>query len=161
MIDTKITYVTIAIVVSLGLLTAIPPIIPERVVEPFSEIGILGPNMKLGDYPSNLAVGESFVLYLYLGNQEGHVTYYRTLVKLGSQDTNVSDTEPMNVPAIGYYDIILSDEQNSTIPITLSIDNEGVNQRLVFELNKYDSDKNSFTYSGQWLQMWLNITSTT
>ena len=159
MIDRQITYTIVFIIVSLGLLTAVPPIMPKRVVEPFSELGILGPNMKLGDYPSELSMGEHFELYLYNGNHEGRVTYYRTVVKVSDRSTNVSDTEPLNVPAIGNFDVVLADGQNATTPMILSLNEAGLNRRIVFELHKYDSGEGNFVYSGEWLQMWLNVTS--
>jgi len=157
-LDEKITYSLIALILALGSLTAIPPIIPERVVEPFSELGVLGPKMKLGDYPSEVSVGESFDLFLYVGNQEGRVLYYRTLIKVGGLETNVSDTEPFEGRLLDSVDLVLADGQNRTTPITLSLSETGVNRRVVFELYMYDRVGDGFVYSGEWLQLWLNVT---
>ena len=159
MLDERITYAVIAIILAVGGLTAVPPIIPERVVEPFSELGVLGPKMKLGDYPSEISVGESFDLFLYVGNHEGRVVYYRTLIKVGGLETNVSDAEPFDAGVIYSVDLVLLDERNMTVPLTLSLSESGVNRRVVFELYQYDSDENRFVYSSEWLQMWLNVTS--
>ena len=159
MLDERITYVLVAMILAVGGLTAVPPIIPERVVEPFSELGVLGPNMKLGDYPSEVVVGEAFDLFLYVGNHEGRVVYYRTLIKVGGLETNVSDTEPFDARVIDSIDLVLLDDRTMTVPLRLSLSEPGVNRRVVFELYKYDSDENGFIYSGEWLQMWVNVTS--
>ena len=159
MIDRYATYATIVVVLSLGLITAVPPLIPERIVEPFSEFGVLGPYMMLGDYPTELSVGEMFDLYLYNGNEEGRLMYYRVMVKVGSQEVNVSDTIPYSAPLLRSYELVLSDGQNMTTPISLSFEEAGINRRLVFELYKYDDALDDFFYSGEWLQMWVNVTS--
>ncbi|MEM1550585.1 MAG: hypothetical protein QXR13_01460, partial [Candidatus Bathyarchaeia archaeon] len=52
-------------------------ILSGRVVEPFSALGLLGPNMKIGDYPREVVVGVPFKLYLYVHNFEGRSVYYR------------------------------------------------------------------------------------
>jgi uncharacterized membrane protein len=158
-VDKQLSYVIMLVILSLGLLTAIPPILPERVVEPFTELGILGPNMKLGDYPEVVEVGEPFTLYLYLGNHESRVMYYRTLVKFGSELDLVSETEPMDVPVIASYDHFIPDDSNVTRKISLSANILGDNRRLVFELYKFDEVIDDFAYSGEWVQLWMNVTS--
>ena len=70
-IDEKIQAIIMAAFFVLGVLTGGPVLLGDRVVEPFSELGILGPNMKLGDYPRMVYLGENIDLYLYIGNHEG------------------------------------------------------------------------------------------
>jgi uncharacterized membrane protein len=156
LVDEKIQAVLISLLLAYGALVAAPVILGNRVVEPFSELGLLGPEMKLGDYPQEVQVGESFDLFLYLGNHEGEPVYYRVLVKLGSREVNVSDEEPYLGSLIDSYEHALADEENVTIPISLSVPEEGVNRRLVFELYKHDRDE--FKYDGIWVQLWLNVT---
>jgi len=160
-IDRRISYVLILVIASLSLLTAVPPILPERIVEPFSELGILGPNMKLGDYVEEVEVGEPFSLFLYVGNHEGRAMYYRTLVKLGGQDDYATETDPMDAPVLADYEHVIMNKGNSTTPVTLSIGRPGINSRLVLELYKYDEDIHDFVYSGQWAQIWMNVTTPT
>jgi uncharacterized membrane protein len=158
-IDKQLTYVIMLVILSLGVLTAVPPILPDRVVEPFTELGILGPNLKLGDYPESVEVGESFTLYLYLGNHESRVMFYRTLVKFGGELSFASETEPMDAPVIASYDHVVLNENNVTRQMSLSAEITGTNRRLVFELYKYDEDAGDFVYSGEWVQLWMNVTS--
>ena len=136
-----------------------PVLSASRIVEPFSELGILGPNMKLGDYSREVRIGERMDLYLYVGNHEGTVQYYRVLVKLGDQSMNVSDTDPLDAPVLASYEMILLNESNSTTPITLSVNKPGLNQRLVFELHRLDTASQVFVYHQRWNQLWLNVTA--
>ena len=151
----------ILVIASLSVLTAVPPILPDRIVEPFSEIGILGPNMKLGDYVEEVEVGEPFSLFLYVGNHEGRAMYYRTLVKLGEEEDYATETDPMDAPVLAKYEHVILNLANSTVPVTLSIDRPGINSRVVLELYKYDAAGHDFVYSGQWVQIWMNVTAPT
>ena len=154
--DEKIQVAILIIIAVYGVLVAAPIVLGNRVVEPFSELGVLGPEMKLGDYPREVNSGESFDLFIYLGNHVGELSYYRVLVKLGDSGLNVSDTEPYRGELRDSFDYILLDETNVTIPITLSLDDPGLNQRLVFELTRFDGE--NFVYDGVWTQLWLNVT---
>ncbi len=62
-------------------------ILPKNQGEQFSELGVLGPNMKLGDYPSQVVASDTLNLYVYVGNQMGIPMYYTVMVKLGNNDT--------------------------------------------------------------------------
>ena len=130
----------------------------DRVVEPFSELGVLGPNMKIGDYPRELVVGEEFDLFLYVGNHMGSVEYYRVYVKLGDRGLNVSDVVAYPAPVLTSFDAVLMDKSNVTIPMTLSVPEAGVNSRLVFEMHRFDEDVSEFVYHERWNQLWLNVT---
>jgi uncharacterized membrane protein len=155
-IDEKIQAVLLFVLAIYGILVASPIVLGDRIVEPFSELGVLGSNFKLGDYPEEIRVGEEFELYLYLGNHMGELSYYRVLAKLGDIDLNVSESEPYDGQVLATYDYILEDEANVTIPILLSIDELGFSQRLVFELNRFEDGE--FDYDGLWVQLWLNVT---
>jgi uncharacterized membrane protein len=157
-IDEKIQAALIAGLLAYAALTVAPIILGDRVVEPFSELGILGPNMKLGDYPREVEAGQAMSLYLYLGNHEGSPTYYQVHVKLGDRAMNISDAEPYPGAVVSSYRHVLGDGSNYTRPIVISVNDPGLNRRLVFELQKYDPDARGFVYGGVWAQLWLNVT---
>jgi len=158
LIDERIQAALIAVLLGYAALTAAPIVLGERVVEPFSELGLLGPNMKLGDYPREVEAGEPMDLYLYLGNHEGGVQYYRVEAKVGSREINVSDTEPYPGRLIYSYERVLLDGANHTAPVSLALEEPGVNRRLVFEMHMYDEESGGFVYDGNWVQLWLNVT---
>ncbi|MEM3437497.1 MAG: DUF1616 domain-containing protein [Nitrososphaerales archaeon] len=159
MIDEEVQAVVLAIIVVIGAFSVSQAFIAGRVVEPFSELAILGPNKKIGDYPKNLTVSENFNLYLYIGNHEGKVMYYRVYVKLGNQSSIINESTPLNTPPIAYYETILANNQTWLKSITLHIDEPGINYRLVFELWVYRPEEGIFTYHERWCQLWLNVTS--
>jgi uncharacterized membrane protein len=142
----------------LGIVAIYPTLVETRALKPFSELGILGPNKTLSDYPRNVVTGQNFTLYIYLANHEGEVTYYRVLAKVGNENSTVSDSSPMNAAILNSWDFIIMNGYNTTIPVKLAILTQGQNQRIVFELYKYDSSSNSFTYYNRWTQIWVNVT---
>lgn len=157
-VDEQVMAVILAVLVVVGVFAGSQTLFASRVVEPFSELGVLGSEVKIGDYPRELIVKEPFTLYLYVGNREGRVMYYAVLVKLGNKTTSISDEEPMDVPAFARYEVVLLDGKNWTKPVTLSVEEPGVNYRLVFELWTYNEGVRDFEYHGRWCQLWLNVT---
>lgn len=127
-----------------------------RVTEPFSELGVLGPRMKIGDYPRVVVAGEVFRLYLYVGNHMGKPIYYVVFVKLGNASTPV---DPAPVEPFMRLDLILMHGENVTMPVDIAITEPCVNKRLIFELWVYNSTVKDFTYHGRWCQLWLNVTA--
>lgn len=161
MIDTEVTAAVLAVITVVAIAVGVEALLPYRMSEQFSELGVLGPNMKIADYPKELVAGENFTLYLYVGNHEGHVMYYRVLVKLGDNTTKISENEPSDAEQLLQREVILQDGGNWTAPITLSIDRPGLNQRLIFELWIYYPESHRFQYHNRWCQLWLNITAPT
>ena len=139
---------------------AVYPVLKEwRMGEPFSELGVLGPNGKIGDYPRDLVVGQEFSLLLYVGNHEGQSEYYRVEVKSVDQTLNISDTMPLDFPSFRSWETVLGNESNTTIPITMSLGETGPNRRLVFELWRYNPSSHVFVYNQRWTQLWFNVTA--
>jgi uncharacterized membrane protein len=151
--------VVLIILLASGVIAVYPILEEGRIVEPFSELGVLGPLGKLGDYPRQLLAGQEFSLFLYVGNHEGRSEYYRVEAKVGDQTLNVSDTTPMDRPSVRSWETVLVNEGNATIPIKMSLGEAGVNRRLVFELWRYDSGSHGFVYHQRWAQLWLNVTA--
>ncbi|MGD6805661.1 MAG: DUF1616 domain-containing protein [Candidatus Bathyarchaeia archaeon] len=131
-------------------------ILPKNVGEKYSELGILGPNMKLGDYPSSVVASEAVNLYVYVGNHMGQPMLYTVKVKLGNNDTAVN---PANEAALRQYQQVIPENQTWTFPVDLTLNNAGLNQRLIFELWVYNQTTNSVQYHERWGQIWLNVTA--
>ena len=159
LIDEEVTGVIIAILVVIGVFVAAQFFISGKVAEPYSDLAILGPEGKLSDYPSQVAAGKSFNLSIYVGNHEGKVMYYAVLVKLGSVGTPINETNPMDAPEVERYEVVLTDGGNWTKQITLSVQDPGINRRLVFELWVFDGEAQEFEYHSRWNQLWLNVTA--
>lgn len=157
MIDEELRAVVLAVALVAGVLAASQTLQSGRVVEPFSEIGLLGSGLKIGDYPKNVLVNETFRLYLYIGNHEGRVMYYTILVKLGDGSTLINETTHAEAPVIDMYEAILPQGHNTTIPVDLRLPKPATNARLIFEL--WRLDEGGLRYHGRWLQLWMNVTA--
>lgn len=158
MLDEEVSAVLLALIV-VGGVFALAQALRPNVVEPFSEIGVLGPKGKIGDYPRAVVAGEPFRLYLYVGNHEGRVMYYLIYVKLGNRSTVVNSTAPARAPVIASYELILPHGRNATLPVTLSVDRPASDARLIFELWALNASSLRPVYWGRWLQLWLNVTA--
>ncbi len=142
-------------IIVVGVVCTSQLIFGERVVTPFSELAVLGPNMKIGDYPTEVIEDEPFTLYLYVGNQEDQVKYYSVLVKLGNPSLTINASTFMDAPVLEQFDLVLQQGENWTHPISLSIDKPVTNLRLTFELWVLDE---ILQYDGRFCQIWMNVT---
>jgi uncharacterized membrane protein len=138
-----------------------PIVFPLSNTQKSSELGILGPNRTIGNYPTSLLQNQSFTLYGYLVNQEGTAQYYNILVKLGNQSTQISNSTYADAPVIAQYYSSLNNNQTYIFPMNLSVNQIGTNERLIFELWTFhiSSSGGFFVYSGVWDQIWLNVTA--
>jgi len=148
--------IILAVAVIVALLSVSGFLLPKNQGEQFSELGILGPNMQLGDYPSQIVAGDTIHLYGYVGNQMGTPMYYTVMVKLGNNDTQVN---PSPLAPIVQYSQVIPNNQSWTFPIDLTLTNPGVNQRVIFELWIYNQTINQNQYNERWGQIWLNVTA--
>ena len=123
--------------------------------ETFSELGILGPNMILGDYPREVVAGDNVHLFAYVGNHLGEPAWFSVLVKVGDNSTSV---DPLQAPAIKRIDVVLCNDQNWTSVVDFTLTQAGINRRIVFELWSLNSTTNSMEYTQRWGQIWVNVT---
>jgi hypothetical protein len=127
-----------------------------RVTEPFSELGILGPTMQLGNYPTEIVAGQTVNLYAYVGNQMGSPIYYTVMVKLGDNTTIVN---PSPIEPNLQFEQILANNETWTFPVNVTLTQAGLNQRIIFELWTYNQTLNQNQYAQVWDQLWLNVTA--
>ncbi|MCD6312808.1 MAG: DUF1616 domain-containing protein [Thaumarchaeota archaeon] len=159
MIDEEVKAVVLAIVIVAGVFSIAQLVSSGRVVEPFSALGLLGPKMKIGDYPKSVLVNQTIDLYLFVDNHEGRVMYYVIYAKLGNKSTVINENVSANAPILETYEVILPHGENATIPVHLKIPKPYRNARLIFEMWVYDPEKDELSYHGRWVQLWLNVTA--
>ncbi|MCW4029791.1 MAG: DUF1616 domain-containing protein [Candidatus Bathyarchaeota archaeon] len=132
---------------------------PPSQTEPFTALGLLGPNQKLGDYPSQIVVNQPVKLYIYVDNQMGKPMLYTIPVKVGN---NYTQTNPAPVEPIWMFEQVLANNQSWIFPVTINLTQPGDNQRVIFELWFYNETTNQNQYQPQrWAQLWLNVTAVT
>lgn len=150
------------VAIALVLLFALPPILVpyySASSQPFSELGLLGPTEQISGYPTSVAAGSNFTLYLYVGDHQGAAEYYRVYAKVGTASSVVNDNVSLAAAPIATYDMMLTSNQTYLSPVTLSLSSPGTNVRLVFELWLYETNSTSFVYDHRFTQLYLNVTS--
>ena len=150
-------WAVILAIVLVGVVFAISQAVwAKRVIEPFSELGVLGPHMKIGDYPSEVVAGDTLKLYIYVGNHMGKPMLYTVLIKLCNKTTPV-DPAPVE-PMMSFTHALLN---NGTwiFPISVTLTDVGLNWRLVFELWAYNPDTDRVEYLGLSCWLWINVTA--
>lgn len=154
-LDEEVLAVIAAVVVIGGVFAFSQVYMAGRVVEPFSELGLLGRNMKIGDYPRDVVVGDNATFYVYVGNQMGRPMYYIVKVKLGDRETSI---DPSPIEPVMVFERILLHNQSWIRRVDLPITNPGINQRIIVELWIYNESINDIQYDGRWTQIWFNAT---
>lgn len=156
--DKEVGTVALALIAILAIFVAIQPLLPSN-SERFSELGVLGPNQTIADYPTTVGVDQHFLVYGYVGNHEGVVDYYKVLIKLGNQSTQISNSTSATAPVVAEYAHVLDNNQSWIFPINMSVNQTGTNLKLIFELWSYNTTTSSFDYTGLWNQLYVNVTS--
>lgn len=156
--DRETATLALAVVTILAVLAAVAPILPSN-AEHFSELGVLGPNQVIGGYPTTVAVGQKFTLYVYVGDHEGQASYYQVFLKAGNQSTQVSNSTSASAPTLLTHSLVLSDNSSAVFPVSVAMPVAGLQQRLIFELWMFNSTTSAFQYTGLWNQLWMNVTS--
>ncbi len=155
-LDEEVWAVILAIIVVGGVFAVSQAYLSGRVVEPFSELGLLGKNMKIGDYPRELIVGDNATFYIYVGNHMGRPMYYVVEVKLGDNSTEI---DPAPIEPVFTFERVLLHNQTWIFRVDLPVESPGLNQRIIVELWIYNETIDGLQYHGRWTQLWINVTS--
>jgi uncharacterized membrane protein len=144
--------------------------------ESFSELWLLGPNGLAADYPVTVRSGDSFDLYLGVGNHLGHSTYYLVYVKFSGQPQllpNLSTSGSSPLLSVYEFQLFVADNEVWESPVTvellgatvqddvLVVESLAVNGK-VFQVDcsaTWNSEYNGF-YFNLFFELWLyNSTS--
>jgi len=158
-LDEEVLAVIAALVLVSSVFALVQVFNAGRVVEPFSELGLLGPGGKISDYPREVEAGVPFRLNVYVGNHEGKTVYYRVLAKLGDNSSVINGTVPLAAEPILDVRAVLSHNSSRVIPVNVTLYEPAVRLRLVFEMWVYNESAGGFSYYGRWNQLWLNVTA--
>ncbi|ABW02289.1 DUF1616 domain-containing protein [Caldivirga maquilingensis] len=122
--------------------------------EPFSAIALLNSNMHIGNYPTVIAVGQPVHLYLFIYNHMNKLIWYVVKVYIMS---NTTVEPPLVLTPIVTYQVILLNNATYTAPLTFSLNSTGT-YRVIAELWYYDPSNLTLTYTGNYVQLWINAT---
>ena len=76
---------------------------------------LLGPNQMAQNYPSNIAVGQNYSVYVNVGNHLGSLAYYIIYVKLGNQTDQLPNATlgtPSSLSPLYEYRFSIPDSEN-------------------------------------------------
>ena len=150
----EVCAVILGITVIIALVATVPFFLPRGSSEQFSELGVLGPNMQLGDYPSQVVAGQPVSLYVYVGNQMNEPMYYDVMIKLGDNNTV---TDPAPITAIQQFSSVVPCNGTWTFPVNVTLMQAGLNQRILFELWIYNSSISQLQYNQRWGEFGLTL----
>jgi hypothetical protein len=113
--DVKLVYAFSCFVLSLIILSpTLAMSIPFPSGEQFSELWLLGPDRMPEGYPFNVSPGESYKVYLGLGNYLGALGYYRVIVKFRNESeplpNSISGT-PSSLQPVFKYNVFLRNNE--------------------------------------------------
>jgi len=157
-LNEEVLAVLAAIVIVASVIAGVQAFNAGRVVEPFSELGLLGPGRKIGDYPREVVAGLPFTLNIYVGNHEGKTAYYKVLVKVGDNSSLINESTPLSAEPITEVRAVLTHNSSQTIPVNITLYEPATRLRLVFEMWVFNETAGLFSYHGRWNQLWLNVT---
>jgi len=163
-----------------GLLAASPALslvisFPRR-GESFSELWLLNSNHMAEDYPFNVHAGESYNVFLGVGNHLGYSAYYLVYVKFRNQTQplpDVSNSKPSSLPQLYEFQFFVADGETWESPLTFAFQNVSLQGDSMFvggvtindvafsvgSFSMWDSENNGFYYQ-LFFELWLyNMTS--
>jgi hypothetical protein len=125
--------VTFFVVVAIVALLVASPALSRALVWPrsefFSELSILGSGHMAEDYPFNLSSGQSYSIFLGVGNQLGYCAYYQVQVKFRNESQSmpssfgaIEDRVPSDLPSLFNVSAFVADEKSWELPVTFGFD---------------------------------------
>jgi len=130
-------FVVVAVVALLVASPCLSRVLVWPRTEFFSELWILGSSHMAEDYPFNVSSGQSYRVYLGIGNQLGYCAYYRIEVKFRNESQSmpssfgaVEDRVPSDLPSLFNVSAFVADQNSWELPVTFGFDYE-FNETLV------------------------------
>jgi hypothetical protein len=149
--------VTFLIVVVILALLVASPALSKALVYPrtdfFSEMWLLGSNHTAEDYPFNLSSGQSYDIYLGLGDQLGYCAYYQVEVKFRNESQSmpsslgpVEDRVPSDLPSLYNVSAFVADQGSWELPVSFGFN-------YVYDANASAVRFESLTFNGNLLSL--------
>jgi len=139
--------------------------------ERFSELWVLGPGRMAEDYPFNVKAGESYLIYVGVGNHMGSSAYYVIYVKFRSQIEplpNATAGTPSPLPPLFEFRLSIEDGKSWDAPVTFSFSDVSFSENITrvgkltvngvcFNADKsvpWDSENKGYYYQ-LFLELWI------
>ena len=139
--------------------------------ERFSELWLLDSNHMAEDYPFNVHTGESYNVFLGVGNHLGYSAYYLVYAKFRNQTQplpDVSNSKPSSLPQLYEFQFFVADGETWESPLTFAFQNVSLQGDSMFvggvtindvafsvgSFSMWDSENNGFYYQ-LFFELWL------
>jgi uncharacterized membrane protein len=160
----RILSVLLIVAVLAAVITTVFVIAVPKEGERFSEFFLLGEKQKAADYPTRITVGQSYPLYLGVGNHEYEtVTYTVESWSMDEEyDSMTNSSRIMAMDPLWQHSFSLAHNETTTIPYNLSLAKTGYN-RVEFLLFKENvpghavSGRERINASYRDLNLWLTV----
>jgi len=161
-LDDEVFAVIMAIVVVASIF-AFAMVISPSTSEPFTAIGLLNSECKIGEYPVRAVLGDNVTLCIFVDNHMGRPIYYRVVYKIGSSSQLPTNTSPSPSPEVLEWRGVLDNGINTTFKVVVPVwygGGEATNRStMIFELWVYNTDRSSWEYTGRWVHLHIELMS--
>ena len=92
--------------------------------ERFSEIWVLDEDYSIDNFPSEIGVGEDYLVYVFVSNQMNSAKDYKILLKINNQTDQFSDVESWDfslLPSFYEFEIYVEDETVRELPFRTAL----------------------------------------
>jgi len=126
----RILTVVLTLAILAAILTTVYVIVVPKEGERFTEFFILGEKQKAADYPDRISVGQSYPLYIGVGNHEyRNVTYTIETWAMVMEFNNATNTSTiLAMDPLWQQSSALAYNETTTIPYNLSVGKTGYNR---------------------------------
>jgi uncharacterized membrane protein len=158
LLDEEVFAVILALSITasaLGIALTLKPGNPE----PFTAIGLLNEECKIGRYPAAVVNGSSVRLCISVANYLGHPAYFKVVYKLATNETLPNSAAPSPEQAVMEWRVLLNNGEEIVFPITIPVHTlrGEFHIALVFELWVYNTSASGWSYTGRWNHLYINI----
>jgi len=140
---------------ALGIALTLRPMVSE----PFTAIGLLNEDCRIGEYPKRIVNGSSLRLCIYVANYLGYPAYFKIVYRIATNRSLPNTTTPSPKPILVEWRTVLGNEEEKKFPTAVPVYRVGNETRiaLVFELWVFDTDKNLWVYTGRWTHLYIDV----
>lgn len=159
-LDEEVFAVIIAISV-VASTVGIAVVLRPDVVEPFTAIGLLDENCKIGKYPRTASNDSILRLCVFIANYMGKPVLYQVVYKIGDSETLPTNTTPSLRGRVLALMGVLGNKHNRTMLVDIPVFTDKslpTTVALIFELWLYDTNTGTWVYTGRWAHLYLNVT---
>lgn len=158
-LDSEVFAVILAVVI-VGSAVGIAQLLRSEVVEPFTALGLLNQDCKIGEYPKYAFAGGELELCVFVYNHMGYPILAKVMYKLGTESDLPTNTTPSRLNPIKNFTVLVPHGGNETFKVKLPVPEnppEADRVAVILELWIYDLESGRWVYSGRWNHLYVEV----